>query len=171
MKVILPTASTSPSPIKLSVITGSPQKNNSSPQPVKSSPVGEDPLRGLTNGSLSTPPSVGHKNGENPKVLSESNKKSKTPKLPLSPETGLNPALYKYVVQYVQDSETRQTVKASLLSRSKGVLTPKKLKLFLRNATFRVSEKHPFMVKVRTKLNGWGRHFMPTKCYLCRMSM
>ena len=63
---------------------------------------------------------------------------------------GLDPSQYKYVVEHAaQSGEPSFTVKATLLSRVKGVLAPKKLKIFLRNATYRVSEKHPFAVKVR----------------------
>ena len=152
------TNGSSTSPIRVSVITNSPQKlSGTSPQITaqsssNSSSPHEAPLEGkMTNGI----PSPGDYEVKNPSS-SESNTKPEsktrtpqTPRSPLSPELNLDPAQYKYVVRYVSNPESELIVRAGVLSRPKGLLTPKKLKVFLRNAMFRASEKHPFAVKVR----------------------
>ena len=72
----------------------------------------------------------------------------KTPVAPLSSEIDLDPNDYRYMVEEVKNPDVRLVVKPSQITRGKGVLTPKKLKIFLRNALHRISEKHPFTVKV-----------------------
>ena len=90
---------------------------------------------------------------------------SKTPRTPLTPlstEITLDPADYKYTVELVEQQQQQQPpagdsgatdgrmeVRGPQLARQKGVFTPKKLKLFLRSALSRPSEKHPFFVKVQ----------------------
>lgn len=141
----------SDSPIRVSVITTPPTKlASTSPQPPSSSCssstglIPEDPLKGLTNGlsPLSAKPSNF--------VAAVKETKARTPGTPktlLCPEVNFDPANYQYVVEYVGGSE-KMKVKASILSRPKGVLSPKKLKMFLKNATFRESDRHPLTVKV-----------------------
>lgn len=72
----------------------------------------------------------------------------KTPTAPLSPEIDLDPNDYRYMVEDISDPENKMVVKPSQITRGRGVLTPKKVKIFLRNALHRISEKHPFTVKV-----------------------
>lgn len=72
----------------------------------------------------------------------------KTPLAPLSSEIDLDPNDYRYMVEEIKNPDVRLVVKPSQITRGKGVLTPKKLKIFLRNALHRISEKHPFTVKV-----------------------
>ena len=72
----------------------------------------------------------------------------KTPSFSLSPEIDLDPNDYRYMVEEVSSPENKLVVKPSQITRGKGVLTPKKVKIFLRNALHRISEKHPFTVKV-----------------------
>jgi hypothetical protein len=72
----------------------------------------------------------------------------KTPTAPLSPEIDLDPNDYRYMVEDINDPENKIVVKPSQITRGRGVLTPKKVKIFLRNALHRISEKHPFTVKV-----------------------
>ena len=76
----------------------------------------------------------------------------KTPSAPLSPEIDLDPNDYRYMVEDISDPENKMVVKPSQITRGRGVLTPKKVKIFLRNALHRISEKHPFTVKVTTWL-------------------
>lgn len=73
----------------------------------------------------------------------------KTPTAPLSPEIDLDPNDYRYMVEDINNPESKIVVKPSQITRGRGVLTPKKVKIFLRNALHRISEKHPFTVKVR----------------------
>ena len=73
----------------------------------------------------------------------------KTPLAPLSPDVDLDPNDYRYMVEEVNHPELRVVVKPSQITRGRGVLTPKKVKIFLRNALHRISEKHPFTVKVK----------------------
>lgn len=73
----------------------------------------------------------------------------KTPTAPLSPEIDLDPNDYRYMVEDISNPENKVVVKPSQITRGRGVLTPKKVKIFLRNALSRVSEKHPFTVKVK----------------------
>lgn len=169
VQVILPPPESSQTPIKVPVITTSPTEtiDTSPPHQSASSAAAaialESSLGKLSNG-LSPPPSsssataalaiLKNEKSLDPKTEKEMNKVKtpQTPKSPLCPEAKLVPALYKYVVEHVDVSSGlpgRTTVKASVLSRPRGVLTPKKLKVFLRNATHRVSEKHPIAVKVR----------------------
>ena len=141
----------SDSPIRVSVITTPPTKlASTSPQPPSSCSsstglIPEDPLKGLTNGlsPISAKPT--------PNCISAVKEtKAKTPSTPktlLCPEVNLDPANYQYVVEYVGGSE-KMMVKGNVLSRPKGVLSPKKLKMFLKNATFRLSDRHPLTVKV-----------------------
>ena len=72
----------------------------------------------------------------------------KTPSAPLTPEIDLDPNDYRYMVEDISSPENKMVVKPSQITRGRGVLTPKKVKIFLRNALHRVSEKHPFTVKV-----------------------
>lgn len=143
----------SPSSVKVSVITtpnklagaSSPTKPPTSlPSSSSASPLHiEDPLKGLTNG-------LSHLSDQTADIKKPKEPKPKTPgtpKSPLSPEVNLDPASYRYEVEYVDGSTPNLTVKASVLSRPKGVLSPKKLKIFLRNAMTRPSEKHPLTVK------------------------
>lgn len=74
----------------------------------------------------------------------------KTPSTPLSSEIELDPNDYRYIVEYVGSPDNKVMVKPSQIVRGRGVLTPKKMKIFLRNALHRISEKHPFTVKVCT---------------------
>lgn len=147
----------SPSPVKISVIT-TPNKLAGASSPTKaltslpssspsSSPLHiEDPLKGLTNGLSHRPDQTA--DAKKPISLKEQRPKTPvTPKFPLSPEVYLDPANYRYEVEYMDGSSPNLTVKASVLSRPKGVLSPKKLKIFLRNAMCRPSEKHPLTVK------------------------
>lgn len=73
----------------------------------------------------------------------------KTPTAPLSPEIDLDPNDYRYMVEDISNPENKMVVKPSQITRGRGVLTPKKVKIFLRNALHRISEKHPFTVKVK----------------------
>lgn len=72
----------------------------------------------------------------------------KPPSAPLTPEIELDPNDYRYMVEEVNNPDSKVLVKPSQITREKGVLVPKKVKIFLRNALHRVSEKHPFTVKV-----------------------
>lgn len=72
----------------------------------------------------------------------------KTPLAPLSSDIDLDPNDYRYMVEEIKNPELRLVVKPSQITRGRGVLTPKKVKIFLRNALHRISEKHPFTVKV-----------------------
>lgn len=147
------------SPIRVSVITTPPSKlSNTSPSQPQNSPSSssnlENPLEGLTNGlpHLPNPGVVASSSDSKASVPEGKETKTKgpqTPKSPLSPEIHFDPAQYKYVVEFLKDGELMMIVKASVLSRPRGALTPKKLKLFLRNATYRSNDKFPFAVKVR----------------------
>lgn len=144
----------SDTPIRVSVITTPtpPTKlASASPQPPSSSCssctglIPEDPLKGLTNG-LSPLPAKPSNCVSAVKETTKARTPS-TPKTLLCPEVSLDPTSYQYVVEYVGGSE-KMTVKPTVLSRPKGVLSPKKLKMFLKNATFRESDRHPLTVKV-----------------------
>lgn len=163
IKVILPSSPSptrSSSPIKLPVITSSHgQIRFTSPQPKirssHSSPVLKSPVEKLTNGLSST-----LSNGDAtimsptvPKSFSDARLKSpQIPKVPISPHARFEPSHYRYMVEEVQNQDEKHTLKPSLLSRPKGVFTPKKLRVFLRNSTYRTSEKQPFIVKVTSSV-------------------
>ena len=89
----------------------------------------------------------------------------KTPTAPLSPEIDLDPNDYRYMVEDINNPETKLVVKPSQIMRGRGVLTPKKVKIFLRNALHRISEKHPFTVKVnlysvvKLEIFAWRKFF------------
>lgn len=108
----------------------------------------KSPVEKLTNGLSSELSDDSIVSPSVQKSLSEGRLKSpQIPKVPISPHIRFEPSKYKYVVEGVLNAE-QQTVRAFLLNRPKGVLTPKKLRVFLRNATYRASEKQPFVVKV-----------------------
>lgn len=95
-----------------------------------------------------------HKTGQDDSALSGGKgseakfRTPKTPSLPLSPEIDMDPNDYRYLVEEIKCPENKVVVKPSQIARGRGVLTPKKVKIFLRNALHRSSEKHPFTVKV-----------------------
>lgn len=153
MKVVTPSSpakDNSSSPIRVSVITTPPKKpadsSDSSPQSRDPHPSSDGLSNGLSPSSDSKALDSPTKSGTSVPPIKI--KSPQTPKVPLSPEVSFNSAEYKYVVEYVQGDESKLMVKPSVLSRPKGTLTPKKLRIFLRNATFRANEKHPFAVKV-----------------------
>lgn len=154
VQVIVPSISTprSTSPVKVSVITTPPKQLLSTFSPTTKTPItttipsssssspSEDPLKGgLCNGLPST---------DLKKPASAKQKTPSTPRSPLSPEAHLDPANYQYVVECVGESAPRLTVRMDVLCRPKGLLSPKRMKIFLRNATCKPSEKHPLTVKV-----------------------
>jgi hypothetical protein len=148
----------SPSSVRVSVITTPPSKSNNNalsltktPPTTSSLPSSsssssplhlEDPLKGLPNGLPHQ-----HTDETTADIKKPKAKTPSAPKTPLSPELCLDPADYRYEVEHVDGSAPNQMVKASMLSRPKGALSPKKLKIFLRNAMCRPSEKHPLTVK------------------------
>lgn len=148
----------SQSPVRVSVITTPKVLLNTPLSDLHSSPSSsspfqpENPLEGLTNGIPHPPSTPKSADSKTTAVTGAKEVKTKAPqtiKSPLSPEINFDPSQYKYIVEYVSNpAEPKLTVRAVTLSRPKGVLTPKKLKLFLRNATYRSSDKHPFAVKV-----------------------
>lgn len=160
MQVVVP-----PTPVKVSVITTPAGKLASASPPTKTPPTTfsspssssslhvEDPLKGLTNG-LPEPNSTCIT--KKPVSVKETKpaRTPLTPKSPLSPEVNSDPANYRYEVEYVDGSAPRTTVKPNVLSRPKGSLSPKKLKVFLRNAMCRPSEKHPLTVKASSETRG-----------------
>lgn len=163
-----PTPSSSrQSPVKVSVITGklaSASPPTKAPPTTSSSPSSslhmEDPLKGLTNGL----PEPNHTADITKKPASVKETKPKTPltpKSPLSPEVNSDPANYRYEVEYVNESAPGVIVKPIVLSRPKGSLAPKKLKVFLRNAMWRPSEKHPLTVKASSKTISEGDEAIP----------
>lgn len=159
-----PSPARAPSPIKVPVITTSDgqQIRFTSPQPkmkpAPSTTILKSPSEKLTNGFSPPPAANGEDNGglKSPtsasgRSLSESRLKSPQPtfKVPISSNVRFEPSHYRYYVEEVQNPEEKHTMKPLFLSRSKGVFTPKKLRVFLRCSTYRTSEKQPFMVKVK----------------------
>jgi len=159
-----PSPSRPPSPTKVPVITtsGGQQIRFTSPQPkmkpALSSPIIKSPgSEKLTNG-LSSPPITngGEENSaivKSPgggKSLSDARMKSPQPtsRVPISSNVRFEPSHYRYFVEEVQNPEEKHTMKPLFLNRSKGVFTPKKLRVFLRCSTYRTSEKQPFAIKV-----------------------
>lgn len=147
------------SPVRVSVITTPPSNvkpvaTSSGDPSVSSSPHShsENPLEGVTNGlpHSSTSPDSAHPSdpATTPTKRGSKAKTPQTPKSLISPEGHLDPAAYKYVVEYMSGSDPRVTAKPNVLSRPKGALVPTRLKIFLRNATYRSSDRHPFTVKV-----------------------
>lgn len=141
-------------PNKLLITNSNAATPSPSPQAKSSSPLchSENPLEGLPNGLPHSSTSPDSANPSNPSTPTKSGgskpKTPQTPKSPLTLEVNLDPSLYKYLVEYMSGSDPRVTVKPNVLSRPKGALVPTRLKIFLRNATFRSSDKHPFAVKV-----------------------
>lgn len=82
------------------------------------------------------------------KQVFKSPKPPRTPLTPLSSELSLKPEDYRYIVTEIESSDKLKDVKGGELYRAKGIFTTNKLKILLRIALGRKSEKHPFIVKV-----------------------
>lgn len=66
---------------------------------------------------------------------------------PISPEINLDPSKYQYFVQDVALPSTTLQVSAGQLSRPKSVFTREKVRVFMKNALYKPSDRHPIMVK------------------------
>ena len=156
VKVVPPSSSPpkSLSPIKLPVIHGQLDLADQQLeiQSYHTPSVSKSPTEKLTNGISSK---VSEDTDTSPSILKSASDgvlvSSQVSKAPVSTSTKLEPTQYEYVVEDegVVNPE-QKTVKASSLSRPKGLATPKKLRLFMRNSTYRSNEKQIFVVKVIT---------------------